>query len=321
MAKSDFSVINNNLIRDKKMNAYDKTTFIVLCLHADNETGECYPSQKTISEYVGASRPTIIKSLKKLEESGYISIRKTTKGVKTFNVYTILETENEDENDGHDVNDIDTASEPCKRDLHSDVKEVNTNYIQSNYTKENTFLSFQDKKGENATHNQKTLINIPQKKQEKKKTKLSQRETALQKIALAKNNELDWDKITYRDFTFYFLEKHKEILGRATGYNWHTDVTIMRENFLETFDIEKSNACDYIDKILEIYSSHPKRWDVLSFNMIQKNTSLINDLIRKARLKLDEPKEKEYTQEEIRQHEEWKWKMDNIDKLSPDEVF
>ncbi len=71
--------------------AYGLAVYMALARYADRH-GDCYPSLRTLSRKLGVSRPTVVKTLKKLEECGLISItpRATARGDFTSNMYALL---------------------------------------------------------------------------------------------------------------------------------------------------------------------------------------------------------------------------------------
>lgn len=66
--------------------------FLWLCSYA-NETGKCFPSKKTLARDTGCSESSVLRSMKELEEAGFV-IKQEKKDKKTgrnqSNEYTIL---------------------------------------------------------------------------------------------------------------------------------------------------------------------------------------------------------------------------------------
>lgn len=289
-----FTIVKNTLLEDTNLTVYDKLVYVILNKFANNKTRQCYPSMNTISKYVGASRPTISKSIKRLEELNYIKVDKTVKGTKTFNLYTILDGLNEVNIGDSDVNDVYT----CKEHLHGDVNDVYTNYNNKNYTNKKTLSK---DKGETSFASQKTLIDIPKPlaSKPKKKKHMTHREIGLTKIKDARNGLVSWEDVTYRDFTYYYIEKHNEKMKKKISFNRYESVSIIRDSFIKSFNIPKERVCEYIDKLLDIYSDSPMAWDCLSFNMIRNNHPMMKDLMLRVETSLNEPKKEELTQEEL----------------------
>ena len=90
--KFDFTLIENDLIDDiERFDKNDLLCYMVLCRYANNSTGECYPSYKTIAEKMRVGVSTAIKAIKSLESKGVIKIhsRKNENGGDTSNLYVI----------------------------------------------------------------------------------------------------------------------------------------------------------------------------------------------------------------------------------------
>ena len=124
----NFTLIENELIDDiEKFDKNDLLCYMVLCRYANNSTGECYPSYKTIAEKMRVGVSTAMKAIKSLESKGVIEIssRKNETGGDTSNLYTIKDIkqyyENKKASTGGTVkatntnkNNIDTNSIPQK---------------------------------------------------------------------------------------------------------------------------------------------------------------------------------------------------------------
>ena len=135
----NFTLIENELIDDiEKFDKNDLLCYMVLCRYANNSTGECYPSYKTIAEKMRVGVSTAMKAIKSLESKGVIEIssRKNETGGDTSNLYTIKDIkqyyENKKASTGGTVkatntnkNNIDTNSIPQKDK--KDTKKENKN--------------------------------------------------------------------------------------------------------------------------------------------------------------------------------------------------
>lgn len=91
-----FTIIENSILESENLNTYDKLTYIILARFANKNAKTCYPSLNLLCKYVGCSRPTVIKSLKKLEELKLIEIqnRDTEKEGHISNIYVLLDVDN-----------------------------------------------------------------------------------------------------------------------------------------------------------------------------------------------------------------------------------
>jgi biotin operon repressor len=75
-----FTQVPNQIIRSKKLNAYDKTVLFVIASYNPS-----FPSYEKIAEDAGLSRDTVWKCLKRLKKIGLISINKEHRS----NTYTL----------------------------------------------------------------------------------------------------------------------------------------------------------------------------------------------------------------------------------------
>ena len=66
--------------------------YAALARHANNGTGECYPSRKALAKAIGASVPSVDRALARLRDLGLVSWeqRRTVDGDLTSNAYTLL---------------------------------------------------------------------------------------------------------------------------------------------------------------------------------------------------------------------------------------
>lgn len=96
-----FTMVDDDLIEDTRLDVYEKMTYISLCKFANKEM-QCYPSLNTLSELVGCSRRKLIQCLDRLIELGYIGKERRMKDGKEYasNLYTLYgkQPENNKEN-------------------------------------------------------------------------------------------------------------------------------------------------------------------------------------------------------------------------------
>ncbi len=85
------TMIDNAVLESNKLNTYDKLTYIMICMHGNRNVGTCFPSLNTLAKLVCCSKPTIIKSIKTLEEIGLIEVeqRWNDKNEYLSNIYVI----------------------------------------------------------------------------------------------------------------------------------------------------------------------------------------------------------------------------------------
>ena len=88
----NFTLIENELIDDiERFDKNDLLCYMALCRFANNKSGECFPSYKTIAEKMRVGVSTAMKAIKSLADKGVIEItsRKNEAGGDTSNLYTI----------------------------------------------------------------------------------------------------------------------------------------------------------------------------------------------------------------------------------------
>src|SRR5690625_2425441 len=81
------------VIDSETVNATDKSLYAALCMYADNDTAECCPARETLWKKAGISDKTFRKSLRNLEEKGYIKVvpRHSNDGRRLSNLYVLLD--------------------------------------------------------------------------------------------------------------------------------------------------------------------------------------------------------------------------------------
>lgn len=90
--KNPFVWLTKAVMKDTSLKASDKSVYAVLCMYADNNTADCWPSRNTIMKEAGISDHSLRKSLRILKEAGYIEVRKRyNSGGQASNLYVLLE--------------------------------------------------------------------------------------------------------------------------------------------------------------------------------------------------------------------------------------
>ncbi|MFW6025574.1 MAG: helix-turn-helix domain-containing protein [Candidatus Woesearchaeota archaeon] len=83
------------VITDKKLDAFDKTTYGAICKFADSGSGIAYPSYKTLQELIPCGSQRLAKSIKNLVKAGYLikKKRKSTRkdGGHESNIYKVVD--------------------------------------------------------------------------------------------------------------------------------------------------------------------------------------------------------------------------------------
>lgn len=87
-----FVWVTKSAMKDRRLKASDKSVYAVLCMYADNQTMDCFPSRDTIMREAGVSDNTLRKCIAKLKDFGYIDVEKRAnyRGQAT-NLYILLE--------------------------------------------------------------------------------------------------------------------------------------------------------------------------------------------------------------------------------------
>ena len=85
-----FTMVDDDMIEDTRLDVYEKMTYICLCKFANKEM-QCYPSLNTLKTLVVCSRRKLILSLDRLIELGYIGKERRMKDDKEYasNLYTL----------------------------------------------------------------------------------------------------------------------------------------------------------------------------------------------------------------------------------------
>ena len=111
---------------------------MVLCRFANNETGECYPSYKTIAEKMRVGVSTAIKAIKSLESKGAIKIhsRKNENGGDTSNLY-VIQNINDENKKASTVPPVKAENENIKSNnsIHKNEKKYTKNIKENNGNK------------------------------------------------------------------------------------------------------------------------------------------------------------------------------------------
>lgn len=87
-----FVWLTKAVMEDESLKASDKSVYAVLCMYADNNSSECWPSRETIMKKAGISDHSLRKSLRKLQDAGYIHVEKRNNYAgQATNLYVLLD--------------------------------------------------------------------------------------------------------------------------------------------------------------------------------------------------------------------------------------
>ena len=150
----NFTLIENELIDDiEKFDKNDLLCYMVLCRYANNSTGECYPSYKTIAEKMRVGVSTAMKAIKSLESKGVIEIssRKNETGGDTSNLYTIKDIKQYYENKKAPTGGTVEADKNHKNKIDNNIIPQNTK--KDSYKNKESEIKVVDNKFNNGTNN------------------------------------------------------------------------------------------------------------------------------------------------------------------------
>lgn len=90
MALEGFAIVPRAMLADSRLNSTDIRVYLALSSRA-NGSLECWPSHATIAEDVGRDKRTVIRTLERLRELGYISWSRRVRedGSLTSNIYRL----------------------------------------------------------------------------------------------------------------------------------------------------------------------------------------------------------------------------------------
>lgn len=91
--KTKFIMLPKSLVRDSRITHREKISYMTLCLFANNDSKQAFPSINTIADTAGYSRSSMIRALNTLEGYGYIRKENRFFGEQkqTSNVYVLLD--------------------------------------------------------------------------------------------------------------------------------------------------------------------------------------------------------------------------------------
>ncbi len=90
-----FIMVTNEVIDNDEFlgKPVDIAVYVALCMYADNQTKTSYPKVETIAKKARCSERVARRSIKNLEEAGYIEVRPRfdTKGNQISNQYILID--------------------------------------------------------------------------------------------------------------------------------------------------------------------------------------------------------------------------------------
>jgi DNA-binding MarR family transcriptional regulator len=87
-----FGNVTTDVALDSTISTTAKAVYLVLAVHADMETGECWVRNARIAEHLSVTRRTVITALNELVEAGAVSrVHRFEGGHQRSNLYTLLD--------------------------------------------------------------------------------------------------------------------------------------------------------------------------------------------------------------------------------------
>jgi DNA-binding transcriptional regulator YhcF (GntR family) len=127
-----FLWVDYEIIDDKQLTSSDKIVYMTMARFVDNETQECFPSNKKLAEMTGLTTRTIINAVKHLEDGGYIEV---DRAFGRINYYQLNEIPVKNK---HRTSEI-ISQVPVKN------KHTNNTYINNTYINNTSKTSFAGK--------------------------------------------------------------------------------------------------------------------------------------------------------------------------------
>jgi hypothetical protein len=131
MGMSYSFIWRDQIIKDRTLSSTTKHVAMMLHYHMDNNTGECFPSEKLIAEEASLSPRSVATHIKILSEKKYITIEKKRGGQGwNRNCYRgLLHSKDNSEVDTYIKDDADSS----KDDANDDIKVMKEMHINSSY--------------------------------------------------------------------------------------------------------------------------------------------------------------------------------------------
>jgi hypothetical protein len=144
MRNSEWFWVHKCVMEYKGFSSSDKLVYMALCYFASSGNQKCRPSIRTLSMLTGLTKPTILKSLKKLEGAMVIKIDKR-EGLSS--VYTLLKVSHLKEEGGKKETPVKLFYHPVKKKTTN-----NNNEQKNNNTKSMQSKALQSPEGKEINH-------------------------------------------------------------------------------------------------------------------------------------------------------------------------
>lgn len=280
---SNFAVFDISVYHDKRLGAYEKLVYSVLCSFADpKRTKSSYASHETIAEMASCSRRTVIDALKKLEDAGYLRIERRSERRATNNYFLI---DFQSLREVKCAGDAQQDSVKCAGDAYMEklnVQEMHTNNSKTENTNNNINTNNKNIAANAESKKTNTLFPMPEKQEKSSPPRIPS------KIERAEQTG-KWEDVTPTDFVDYFVDRHNELfpspICRQKSQVGNFLVKMFRVNFMERFQIPPNEVCSKIDLILRTYKrieTNPEYKDCFDLATF-KHGRVIDKLMQSAR--------------------------------------
>ena len=90
--QTNFTMVNNAVIKSSAIKPSDLAVYVIICMHAGNESRQSFLKVETIAKEAHMSTRTVHRSLKVLEGAGFIEITRQHRadGTRKNSVYHVL---------------------------------------------------------------------------------------------------------------------------------------------------------------------------------------------------------------------------------------
>jgi alpha-N-acetylglucosamine transferase len=135
LRNGDWFWINKQILEHKGLNASDKLVYSALAFFANETNQKCYPSIPKLTELTTLTRPTIIKSLKNLEENRLIRIERKKGKVSVYYLLKTYQLKNLT-SQKEELHQLKSDTTPVKNSNPNNLKEqslINNNIVVKNF--------------------------------------------------------------------------------------------------------------------------------------------------------------------------------------------
>ena len=275
ISNGNFIPVPLNVMRASKLTVQARLLCALLNAYALNKSA--FPSRSRLSRDMGIGERAVADYIKELKDAGLITTER--RGLGKTNLYFIEEITDELLNKiGTEMN-IETEAEQVEpeneNDMKTDMQNVANQDMQNvaNQDRQN-FAHYKDIKEKDIKPEKKKDIK-PEKESETRKRKTAD-EISIARVEDAENGKIDWQTLSNRDFTLFFIREHNERFPtKPLLFDKYSSVGLIRDSFIGLFKLEAEQVCKFIRDFLNAYSNSPDCWGGITWGMIAKNPTLL----------------------------------------------